>query len=186
MINTTVADLNDIIFAKGIGESRGDTVACLAIRNEEWLFVLNNADDPTFNLRNYFPRCSHGNILITSRNREVVRHTSDVRLSCNISGMHPNDAINLLLNISGLTGGRHQGNRRSGQNNCECTFHGWMTGQSIDSFYELGYLPLAVVQAGAYIFKSKCCLDRSLKWHRERRGGILDDKRQFFLHDMND
>ena len=102
MINTTVANLNDIIFAKGIGESRGDTVACLAIRNEEWLFVLNNADDPTFNLRNYFPRCSHGNILITTRNRDIIQHASDKQWCCRVSGMNPSDAKKLLFNISGL------------------------------------------------------------------------------------
>ena len=40
---------------------------------------------------------------------------------------------------------------------------------------ELGYLALAVVQAGAYIFKSECSLNRYLELYRERRGGILEE-----------
>ena len=40
---------------------------------------------------------------------------------------------------------------------------------------ELGYLALAVVQAGAYIFKSECSLGQYLELYRERRGGILEE-----------
>ena len=40
---------------------------------------------------------------------------------------------------------------------------------------DLGYLALAVVQAGAYICKSECGLDRYLELYRERRGGILEE-----------
>ena len=39
---------------------------------------------------------------------------------------------------------------------------------------ELGYLARAVVQAGAYIFKSECSLDQYLELYRERHGGILE------------
>ena len=39
---------------------------------------------------------------------------------------------------------------------------------------ELGYLALAVVQAGRYILKSECGLDRYLELYRER-GGILEE-----------
>ena len=40
---------------------------------------------------------------------------------------------------------------------------------------DLGYLALAVVQAGAYICKSECGLDRYLELYRERRGAILEE-----------
>ena len=42
---------------------------------------------------------------------------------------------------------------------------------------ELGYLALAVVQAGAYICQSECSLERYLELYRERRGGILEEYR---------
>ena len=42
---------------------------------------------------------------------------------------------------------------------------------------ELGYLALAVVQAGAFICKSECSLDRYLELYRERRREILEEYR---------
>ena len=76
------------------------------MQHEEWLLLLDNADDPNLNLHDYFPRCAHGNILITSRNREIVHHASDGKSCYNVSGLHPNDARNLLFNISGLWEGQ--------------------------------------------------------------------------------
>ena len=103
---TIVTDLKNIALAKDIGESWEDTLDWLAVQHEEWLLLFNNADDTTFNLHDYFPRCAHGNILITSRNRELVQHASDVEFCYNVSGMHPNDAKTLLFSISGLRGGQ--------------------------------------------------------------------------------
>ena len=102
MANTIDGDLRNIALSKEIGESLGETLDWLATQREEWLLLLNNADDTTMNLHDYFPCCSHGNILITSRNREVIRHVSDARSSCHVSRMHPNDAKDLLFKISGL------------------------------------------------------------------------------------
>ena len=72
------------------------------MQHNEWLLLLNNADDTTLNLRGYFPSCAHGNILITSRNRDIIQHAPDVQSYCNVSGMHPSDAIDLLFHVSGL------------------------------------------------------------------------------------
>ena len=97
---TIQTDFRSIALAKEIGEE--DTREWLARQKEEWLLLLNNADDTTFNLRNYFPRCSHGNILITTRNHDAVQHASDGQSSFRVSGMNPNDATTLLLKISGF------------------------------------------------------------------------------------
>ena len=99
---TIITDLRNIALAKEIGESWEDTLDWLAMQHEEWLLLLNNADDTTFNIRDYFPDCSHGNIMVTSRNPEIVQHNSDVRSCCHVSGMNASDAKKLLLNISGL------------------------------------------------------------------------------------
>ena len=98
---TINADLISIAVAKGAGESTQDALEWLAGLREEWLLLLDNADDPALNLRDYFPRCSHGNILITSRNHETSHHASDGS-GCPISAMDPGDARNMLLRISGL------------------------------------------------------------------------------------
>jgi hypothetical protein len=42
---------------------------------------------------------------------------------------------------------------------------------------ELGCFALAIVQAGAYIFKSECGLGRYLEMYRERRGTLLEEYR---------
>ena len=79
-----------------------ETLNWLAGQREEWLLLLNNADDTTFNLRKYFPSCSHGNILITTRNRDVVQDASDMRSSFLFSAMGSNHATNLFLKVSRL------------------------------------------------------------------------------------
>ena len=99
---TIVADLKNIALVKEIGESWENTLDWLAKQREEWLLLLNNADDTTLNLRDYFPRCSQGNILITTRNRDIIQHASDKQWCCPVSGMDPSDAKRLLFNISGL------------------------------------------------------------------------------------
>ena len=104
--NTIDADLRNIALSKEIGESSRETLDWLASQREEWLLLLNNADDTAMNLYGYFPSCSHGNILITSRNREVIQHVSDTQSSCHVCRMHPDDAKNLLFKISGLREGR--------------------------------------------------------------------------------
>ena len=61
--------------------------------------MLDNADDPTLNLRPYLPSCSHGNILITSRNRDACFYAPQ---SCQVSDMSPEDAGDLLLKTARL------------------------------------------------------------------------------------
>ena len=99
---TIEADLRNIALAKAIGSSWEDTLDWLAGQHEQWLLLLNNADDTTFNLRKYFPHCSRSNILITTRNRHNIQHASDRRSSRQVSEMTPEDAKILLLKISGL------------------------------------------------------------------------------------
>ena len=91
---TIIADLGQIALAKGLGESEKATLDWLSGQRKEWLLLLDNADDPTLNLLSYFPRCSHGNILITSRNRDTCMHAPQF---CQVSDMKPQEARDLLL-----------------------------------------------------------------------------------------
>ena len=91
---TIIADLSQISLAKGLGESEKATLDWLSEQRKEWLLLFDNADDPTLNLLSYFPRCSHGNILITSRNRDTCIHASQF---CQVSDMKPEEARDLLL-----------------------------------------------------------------------------------------
>ena len=91
---TINAGLTNIALAKGMGDSEEATIDWLSRQREEWLLVLDNADDPDFNLRPYLPACAHGNILITSRNRDTRVYATQ---SCPVSEMNPEDARELLF-----------------------------------------------------------------------------------------
>jgi hypothetical protein len=97
---TATADLRSIALAKGAGDSAEDALQFLSRLNEEWLLFFDNADDTTLNLRDYFPLCSHGNIIITSRNSETRIHAPDPRSDLKISRLTHDDAVDLLLKIS--------------------------------------------------------------------------------------
>lgn len=94
---TIDTDMRNIAIGKEIGESADDTIIWLAGKREEWLLLFNNADDTMLDLSGFFPSCSHGNILITSRNHETRIHAPG--FSYNVSGLNPGDARDLLLVI---------------------------------------------------------------------------------------
>ena len=64
--------------------------------NKNWLLLFDNADDVDLKLKKYFPLCSSGNILITTRNREL-RHYTAKDADADVKGMDLEDAKNLLL-----------------------------------------------------------------------------------------
>ena len=94
---TINADLKNIAFGKEIGETANDTIIWLAGKREDWLLLFDNADDTTLNLSQFFPSSSHGNILITSRNRETLIHAPG--FNYNVGSLTPEDARDLLLGI---------------------------------------------------------------------------------------
>jgi hypothetical protein len=59
------------------------------------------------NLRTYFPRCSHGNILITSRNHDIRQHATGQRSRCKVSGLTETEARHLLLDVAGINDDEH-------------------------------------------------------------------------------
>ena len=64
--------------------------------DRNWLLLFDNADNIDLKLKKYFPSCSSGNILITTRNREL-RHYTAKDADADVKGMCLEDAINLLL-----------------------------------------------------------------------------------------
>jgi len=64
--------------------------------DRNWLLIFDNADNVDLNLKKYFPSCSSGNILITTRNREL-RHYAAKDADADVKGMGLEDAKNLLL-----------------------------------------------------------------------------------------
>ena len=64
--------------------------------HRNWLLVFDNADNVDLKLKTYFPPCSSGNILITTRNREL-RHYTAKDADAEVKGMDLEDAKFLLL-----------------------------------------------------------------------------------------
>jgi hypothetical protein len=67
--------LKDIGAEAGISDpTPSKTRQWLSSLQDNWLLLFDNADDPSVNLRDFFPQCNHGNIIITTRNPECVTH----------------------------------------------------------------------------------------------------------------
>ena len=90
---TIETGFKNIAATKQTGTSSQDTLMWLASKHEEWLLFLDNADDPEINLNQFFPKCSHGNIIITTRNHGARIHGAHSE----VSNMEELDAATLLL-----------------------------------------------------------------------------------------
>jgi hypothetical protein len=99
---TITMALKDIALAKGVGDSDKDVLDWLSGLHEEWLLLFDNADNTMLDLHNYFPTCTHGNIIITSRNRETCIHATELQAHYHVSGLENNEAIGLLFKVAHL------------------------------------------------------------------------------------
>ena len=102
----------------------------LASRTEYWLLILDNADDPSLEVSKWFPLGARGNIIITTRNPGLgIVSTAESAL---VDQMNSDEAITLLVRTTGE-------NKESSRDRAEPVVR------------LLGYLPLAIVHAGAAI-----------------------------------
>ncbi|PVF92936.1 hypothetical protein CPB86DRAFT_809169 [Serendipita vermifera] len=99
----------------------------------DWLYIVDNVDDPDLDLIPYLPSCAHGTIIITSRNRNT-RHLATTH-HLELGPMLQEEAVEALSRAS----------RKVTP----------LTDNELDQanllVEELGRLPLALVQAGIYI-----------------------------------
>ncbi|KAH8795188.1 hypothetical protein DL96DRAFT_1723450 [Flagelloscypha sp. PMI_526] len=132
-----------------------DALRLLRTRREDWLLFLDNADDTTLDLRSYVS-WPHGNVLITTRNREARSHAP----KCNIwvDKLELEDATNLLL--GGVSVER-------------CTETDDLASKIV---HELGYLALAINQARAFLAIGLCTLKEYLPIYTQNRKTLLEDK----------
>ncbi|KAE9389055.1 hypothetical protein BT96DRAFT_866523, partial [Gymnopus androsaceus JB14] len=107
----------------------------LKTHEANWLIIMDNVDDPQLELGKFLPSCDHGNVIITSRNPDLVQIAGK---SAEIKDMEPNDGTQLLL--------KH-------------AFKSKVKGkdEKLAALIakELHYFALALVQAGAYINQHK-------------------------------
>ncbi|KAF8598764.1 TPR-like protein [Ceratobasidium sp. AG-I] len=136
--NTISTGLVQIAKAAQVGETKEDGLAWLVSQEQSWLLLFNNADDPELNLSLYFPACAHGDVLITTRNKQMIVHTRGTGSHCRVSEMLPDDAKELLLKIYGSDEDEDPG-------------------EAVTTLVErLGLFALAIVQAAAYMRATQC------------------------------
>ncbi|KAJ7884974.1 P-loop containing nucleoside triphosphate hydrolase protein, partial [Mycena leptocephala] len=121
-----------------VGKSTEAILHWLAGKQEEWLLLFDNADDVQLDISKFFPCCTFGNILITTRNQELCIHAT---AGTRVSDMELEDAKDLLLQLA------YQG-RSDKQENLSSDEQEKL---AVAIVKELYCFPLAVSQAGGYI-----------------------------------
>ncbi|KAG6879103.1 hypothetical protein C0992_005186, partial [Termitomyces sp. T32_za158] len=113
------------------GSSAG--LQLLLFKQQEWLLVFDNADDIMLNLQPFFPPCQHGNIIITTRNKECISHAP--QHNDKIEELTEEASIDLLGKICGRP---------------EVSYE-----EAKLVVKELEFFPLAIIQAGHYLLQEK-------------------------------
>ncbi len=140
--------------------------------DETWLMVLDNADnldlfftrpdaaaiDEQYSppLVDYLPQNSNGLMLITTRDERMAKRLAGIHASVVVNPMSPSEAQELLenrqINLAGSSD----------------------DGQSTRLLEALGYIPLAITQAAAFINENQISLTKYLEMFRERDSDLQD------------
>jgi len=99
---------------------------------KNWLLIIDNADDPSLDVAQFFPACDQGSIIITSRNQDSRQYASQPSNTYRIDQMSAKDGVSLLL--------------KTAMKECNDEVSRKLGGEVVE---KLGYLALAIVQAGA-------------------------------------
>ncbi|KAJ6533760.1 P-loop containing nucleoside triphosphate hydrolase protein [Mycena vulgaris] len=162
--------LKNIAAVTSTGSTAEAALQWLTRNPADWLLVIDNADDPRINLNNFFPRCNHGNILITSRNPGLrVYVGSDSR----VSDMEETDAVKLLLKSAAQT--ITPGNKEIAAEIVKVSEDQLLIDIIFNGFKALWYFPLAIIQAGAFISKSGA-LASYLNLYAENQAQLLSER----------
>ena len=112
----------------------------IANLSHPWLLILDNADDPEVDYRDYFPDSRHGVVAMTSRNQGCEQYATDQSVA--LPGLDTSEAQDLLLKAAQILPRDH-----SRYNN---------DAQTVAALLQSH--PLALVQAGAYVAHGHCSL----------------------------
>ena len=132
--------------AKALNIPPDSTLQWIAAKSD-WLLVYDNADGEYQVVERFLPPGNKGNILITSRNKAFQRLTTSEN-SLEVDEMGEEEAVSLLLKSSML------GSNFVGE-----------TARKIVAV--LGFIPLAIDQAGAYMQTCGCSIDDYLELYQQ-------------------
>ncbi|KAH8657048.1 hypothetical protein BGZ60DRAFT_416641 [Tricladium varicosporioides] len=139
-------------------EMRVDSVKKWLSLQDHWLLIIDNADDPNLDICQFFPPGTKGTILVTTRNPDFQKHASAG--SCRIDEMAPDDAVKLLFKTAAI--GDDGGGKRK---EAEAVVN------------VLGYLALAIIQAGAVIRQGLVSLGGFCDLYWKRKKELLESGR---------
>ncbi|KAG9093064.1 hypothetical protein FRC06_011684, partial [Ceratobasidium sp. 370] len=126
----------------------------------KFLLVFDGADDPALRLTEFFPGSPRCNILITSRHRDLVLLARGPRSDHHISGMSPEESQELLLKTARVQYEElHDTDREA----------------AAALVQDFDYLPLAMVHAGAYIWKSALSIAQFRDLYLSQKRTILEE-----------
>ncbi|MDZ7342675.1 MAG: TIR domain-containing protein [candidate division KSB1 bacterium] len=123
-------------------------------RNSDWLLIFDNADTPEL-IEDFMPFDFQGHILLTSRAQAF--DNLGIINPIEMQQMTPNEAEKFLI--------KRTGRSRLTRSERECL-------KKLAE--ELGYLPLALEQAGAYIYRKKCSFQDYLLSYRKMGIKLLE------------
>ncbi|KAH8822497.1 hypothetical protein DL96DRAFT_1684206 [Flagelloscypha sp. PMI_526] len=132
-----------------------DAMRLLRTRRENWLLFLDNADDTALDLHPYVS-WPHGNVLITTRNRDVRSHAPKCNIWVDRLGVE--DAMELLLRGVDV------------QESSE------IQNLALKIVQELGCLALAINQARAFLASGLCTPSSYLRLYVKNRKSFMEDK----------
>lgn len=122
--------------------------------NGGWLLIFDNADRPDV-VKPFFPRHLAGHVLLTSRAQDF--QTLGIARPIAIDVMSPEEAVLFLLDRTGRAAAE------SAERRAAC-----------DLAHELGYLPLALEQAAAFLSAKQSRFQDYLTSYRKRRLELLE------------
>lgn len=134
---------------------------------EPWLLIINNADDPSIDLQNFFPEGERGCILVTTRNPEFRIHQTVG--SVEFKGLKKGEALLLLLKAADIRSPWNASTEERGNQIANT----------------LGYLALALINAGSLILQRICDLTNYLDFYNQYRRELGAKRRSLRASDQN-
>jgi tetratricopeptide (TPR) repeat protein len=154
----SAAERDFITIAKELGrsvESVHDALQVLANTKENWLLILDNADDPGFDYQCYLPSGTMGSIIMTSRIPKCWQYSPNAAEA--LEGLDNSQSRELLLKAA------------------EFPMEIWssLEDQADEIIRLLGSHTLALITAGAYIANGHCQLHEYAGIYQRQRKRVL-------------
>ena len=156
-VDAAEQNFSDIAQLCKAGTSAKDFKRWLTDSLEPWLLILDNADDPSMDISQYFPVGNRGTIIITTRNEDWICHGTVG--SEEVCEMESEEAVDLLLKSSNHPVGNET-----------------LRGLANPIAKTLGHLALALIQAGASIRQRICSLEEYPQYYEQHRKKLLSTR----------